>query len=981
MSLDLLPNTTSGAADNLLEAFHVTDIVDITKHKEKGSIESILAYGEKLLLGLSTGTLLIYTLTANETESEVAPVATLTKTCNAFAGNAKPLEKLGLLKDAGCLVALSESIVSVFDLDTYALDEKLSKTKGATTFTISSGIRQQPESDTEASPIIVSRLLVGCKTRLVCYEWKDSEFTEYKELHLPDKIKTITFVDTDKAICGLASDYCVVDVPSSVISNIVLPGSHNTSFSSFGMSYIGIGGRPSMPYALQLPNHTALLVKDINSQFIDEHGQLIDKTPIAWTTAPQGLGYSYPFLLCILPKLVEVRNPDTLTVLQTIPIVGAKFITDGKLTYIATNTQVSRLTSTDFKNQIIILSENKHEYSEAISLLSLIDIAYIEDKKTLLRQLKIEQAIKIFHEKSYKRALQLFSDISTPPETVIRLYPACISGTSQELLESIENGNGLELSASPRTFGSPLKKSTVDDSVSDRSVTPPLMSSYGKITDRDFALAIRSLLNFLADTRRKISLLSLSKDPIRFQGEMLSKEVYGNIDQAAELVDTTLFKCYTIQSPALVGPLLRLPNHCQLNTVTTVLSKLGRWRELVDFYFAKQLHRDALELLKTLGQNKTNNSDNFGASYLEGPEPTIRYLQRLGNDYIDLIVEFSYWPIKEKESYGLDLFLEDSTESQSLDRFKVLNYVQGISHSLTIQYLEHILNEKKEKNHHFHTTLAIEYIKCLQNADGKNSEESKAVFAKLMKFLKSKPCYYRVEKIFSSLPTTEKLSNQLLEVKAILYGKRGQHKEALQIYTFDIQDHSKARTYCAELYENEDQETGKQALYTLLTLYLENGKPQLPLALDLLASQGSRMSIIDIINVIPDSTSVRDLNVFLTSQIRSLTMAAHHADLDTALRKVHLVKTQQTLLLQQQRRAVSITNLKTCRVCFKRLGHSVVSAFPDGKVIHYGCVKGYHKILEEETTSTMSVAEASRKYVKAHKSLNSTGADTRQQLE
>lgn len=976
MSLEPSPIAAASAPVSLLEAFRIKDVADITKHNEKGSIESILAYGDKILLGLSTGTLLVYQVTVNETESTAG--ATLTKTYKAFTGSTRPLEKLGLLRDAGCLIVLSEGIVSVFDLDTYTLDEKLSKTKGATTFTISSGIKQQLQPDVEASPIMVSRLLVACKTRLVCYEWKDSEFTEYKELHLPDRIKTITFVDPDKAICGLASDYCVVDVPTSTISNIVLPGSHDTSFTSLGMSYIGIGGRQPTPHAVKLPNHTALLVKDVNSQFIDEHAQLIDKPPIAWPATPLGFGYSYPYLLCILPKLVEVRNPDTFTVLQTIPIAGAKFITDGKLTYIATNTRVVRLISTDFRDQISVLSEKEHKYAEAISLLSLIDIAYIENKDDLLRELKIQRAIQMFQAKSYKHALQLFSDISAPPETVIGLYPAHISGTPEELLESLEKDQSRRSSVSSRTLGSPLKRSGTDDPASDGSVTPPIISISSGMSNRDFTLAMRSLLNFLADTRRKISLLASSKEPIEYQGGILTKEVYGNLDQAAELVDTTLFKCYIIQSPALVGPLLRLQNHCDPKTVNTVLSKIGKWRELVDFYFAKQLHRDALELLKKLGQKKGDNLDTSGSAYLEGPEPTVRYLQRLGNEHIDLIFEFARWPIKEKESFGLDLFLEDSTESESLDRFKVLDYIQGISRSLTIKYLEHLLNEEGEDDTHFHTALAIEYIKYLQNDKNQDTEESTAVFTKLLKFLKARPYHYRVEKVLSSLPKTKKLSKQLLEVKAVLYGKRGEHKEALRIYTFDIQDHVKARAYCAELYEDVDQETGKQALYTLLTLYLEGTQPQLPLALELLASQGSRMPIVEIINVIPDSTAVRDLTVFLTSQIRSLTQASHHAELDTALRKVNLVKTQETLLIEQQRRSVSITSLKTCRVCFKRLGHSVVSAFPDGKVIHYGCVSGYRKMLEDETAAHgMSAAGAGKKYLKMHRNLNSENTGTR----
>ena len=81
--------------------------------------------------------------------------------------------------------------------------------------------------------------------------------------------------------------------------------------------------------------------------------------------------------------------------------------------------------------------------------------------------------------------------------------------------------------------------------------------------------------------------------------------------------------------------------------------------------------------------------------------------------------------------------------------------------------------------------------------------------------------------------------------------------------------------------------------------------------------------------------------------MRTLRTSWNNSQLDTALRKVNLVKTQE-LLLEQQQRAITITPIKTCKVCYKRLGQSVISVFPDNAAIHYGCAKIYQSELDKQ---------------------------------
>ncbi|VVT49749.1 uncharacterized protein SAPINGB_P002424 [Magnusiomyces paraingens] len=958
---------------------------------ERAKISALRAYSDKLLVGLTSGTLLVYSI--DDPLASGRPRVTLIKTIRDFAPKGG-VDRLGVLRDAGVLVALCDNVVSVYDLETLAFDETLSKTRGATTFAITFGVKPDDSDDDSSSldkpppPLTtVSRLVVACKRRLVCYEWRDSEFSEFREINMPDRAKSLEFLNPDRLVCGLGSgDYCTVDIPTAEISSIALPepssaGTHTHSFASVGISaYIGLGSRSPFPHATALPDdHTAFLAKDTASQFVDEHGHILDRPAIAdWTAPPEALGYLYPYLLCVLPKHIELRNPYTTSLLQTVEIPGVKALTCGKFTCVATQNQVFRFQPVDLRTTVQALAD-KALLEEAISLLEHVDSAYISNREDLLRKFKTLKAIDMLKKKKFEPALALFSSVSADPKTVVELFPAQISGSGEDLIrytDSVPNSRMLQsrtLSSSSsssissksqikggkRTVGMPGTRqlshtdslgppSSPSESVSSPTSSSSASSGDNSWSEKELSVALRALVNFLADTRRKIALITTADDPVDSSGQRLTAETYGgDLDKTASLVDTTMFKCYVIQSPALIGPLLRIHNHCDPAIVRPVLSHYGKWKDLIDFYFGKAFHREALELLRELSKpSTTTTAVTATPDYLKGPEPTVRYLQRLDNKYLDLIFEFAKWPLEFNATFGEDIFLEDSSESESLDREKVLAYLEDTSRALTIKYLEHVIFDKKEQNNAFHTALAINYIKSLSDTDN---------FDKLVSFLKPPDSKYKLSKVLLSLPAKNSdCTPQQLEIKAILYGKQGDARTALMIYTFELKDDAKAHAFCGEVYD-ADAELGRRALHTLISLYLTppesvggSEKQRLDLALDLLATQGSRMSVVEIINRLPEDTKIHDIAVFLTSQIRGLRAAWNGAQVDAALRKVHLVKVQEELLATQQKHTTTITSLRTCRICLKRLGHSVISVFPDGTAIHYGCARIYQEQLDEE---------------------------------
>ena len=123
---------------------------------------------------------------------------------------------------------------------------------------------------------------------------------------------------------------------------------------------------------------------------------------------------------------------------------------------------------------------------------------------------------------------------------------------------------------------------------------------------------------------------TLSTD-LRSELKPLVEEDYGAspndweqpLQAIAKLVDTTLFRAYMYASPSLAGPLFRIDNFCDPEVVNEKLLETNRYHDLVDFFYGKKLHRQALELLKKFGE--ADNEDEAAHSFMGLEERSYTY--------------------------------------------------------------------------------------------------------------------------------------------------------------------------------------------------------------------------------------------------------------------------------------------------------------------------------------------------------------------
>lgn len=187
------------------------------------------------------------------------------KTVDKFSR--RSIELLACIKEASILVSLSDGFVQLHDLETCTLQQQLVKTRGATTFAVTTNIERD---ETTGIPSIVSRLAVGVKRKLLLFSWQDEEFIDGKEITLVGNVRHLTWASSHKLVAGLASSFVMVDIIEGTVSEITAPVTQAAAapveetkgWGALGMSYMGMGGWGSKPISTKLKGEELLLVKD-----------------------------------------------------------------------------------------------------------------------------------------------------------------------------------------------------------------------------------------------------------------------------------------------------------------------------------------------------------------------------------------------------------------------------------------------------------------------------------------------------------------------------------------------------------------------------------------------------------------------------------------------------------------------------------------------------------------------------------------------
>ncbi|KAJ1026822.1 hypothetical protein NDA16_002119 [Ustilago loliicola] len=228
--------------------------------------------------------------------------------------------------------------------------------------------------------------------------------------------------------------------------------------------------------------------------------------------------------------------------------------------------------------------------------------------------------------------------------------------------------------------------------------------------------ALEALGKFLADRRRIFKPILEASPHLESKDHMAMSQIkrdthwllslpnkpFGEMDKdeliaVAQTVDTALFKTFLQTKPALIGPLCRIENWCEVEQVEELLKERKKFSELIALYGGKEMHSKALGLLKQFADDEDDVEEKM--------RPTIQYLQNLGQEFIDVILETSHWLLKVDSELGMEVFTADTGKVGSWPRLEIVDDLNRFDKELCAVYLEYIIDNAGEADPELHDKL------------------------------------------------------------------------------------------------------------------------------------------------------------------------------------------------------------------------------------------------------------------------------------
>lgn len=538
---------------------------------------------------------------------------------------------------------------------------------------------------------------------------------------------------------------------------------------------------------------------------------------------------------------------------------------------------------------------------------------------------------------------------SAPPMNHVSSYSSIKKLKAEDLKAGRNNNNKMVIETIPENDTQTIRSS--------RSVK----SNFGidSTSMTKFTKAVNNLIVYLTEQRRVLTNFLNDKENPHFPWkgvEITPKDIYPDegqknedmLDNVSQIIDTSLFLCYFHTRPMLLGPLLRLPNNkCNAKVVNqNLLSNLHDHdgtvsifiKELLDFYYGRGLHKDALEMLFKLSHDEDIHND--FEEYLQGPDLTIQYLQKLSNDDLELIFQFSFWILTEFKDdqlkYGQFIYMNDSFECEGYDQYRVVDFFVEVikSEPLAIRYLEWLLFESditldRKDSTKFHTKLCLFYLKQIGNGP-----DSDYYYDKVYRFLETTDSY----EPWTILRHISSDDDRLLRLTVFVHKKLGEHEKSIDVLYNQLDDLDAAIDYCVEMYINHhNEDLGRSLLHKLLEDLLEQPFQNAHHVQKLLESQGPKMSLTKVLASLPEAFPMKMLSAYLSQGLRENFSKLQDSRMECQLYKVGVVKLQDELLSARDQGYYLESSMQLCPICHKRLGYSVFAIDKNNNVVHYSC--------------------------------------------
>lgn len=827
----------------------------------------------------------------------------------------------------------------------------------------------------------------------------------HKEVAVKERIKQIVATDSgEEILIELANDYKILNANFQISSLPVNEADLQNFALASSFSYFSLSNSGPQSFVLPIQNSKFLLMKEQQTALLDIKSQTFNPSLIKSTSIPTSVTFISPsYALLVHSRKMEVVEIYTGEVIQSYThqansssILTTRF---NDILIFATGTDILSFSITDQDNQLkqyqviahSLTQVHKSDPKSDVRLQSIMRAVQLlksgyeyersgsqthYSKEVLLRirqlySLRAKIVFKLYH-RYHESLVDIGSEWILNYKEILSLFPDFLNGGDYSGDLEKDDDNTLKLITLQELSKSKEFGSQTGESGTEHEGPQGDTRSKESLMLKKFTKAVNNLIIYLTDQRRIVlTFLNDSSAKIDWKGAILvpedlfGEESNSELQRAAVAIDTSLFLCYFHLKPMLLGPLLRLPNNfCNSKIVhERLLSGLHEHnanpvfiKELLDFYFTRNLHREALEMLHDLAHKDiTDHEDQFD-EFLTGPSLTIQYLQKLTNQELDLIFEFACWVLNESPDDMMEngrlIFMNDTFECEGYDNFKVLEFLTGgndMFHNdrLAIRYLEWLLSETDildSKENKVHMIAKFQTRLCLLYLDVLYDEFDQEVYDKLYKFLQ-KSTLYEPWTVLKSIKTTD---DRYLRLTVFIYKLLGEHDKAVDVLFGQLNDFENAMHYAADIFQmpltevpqsGNNEELGRRLLFKLLEDLLMDYRENMDKIECLLELHGSKMSAIHILASLPPLFPLTRLSTFLRTHLLRFKQTSQDTSLQSQLNKVGKIKVQHELAATESKAYKINSGKQPCAICHKKLGYGVFTIDSNEQIVHYSCYK------------------------------------------
>ncbi|XP_065844821.1 transforming growth factor-beta receptor-associated protein 1-like [Oscarella lobularis] len=615
--------------------------------------------------------------------------------------------------------------------------------------------------------------------------------------------------------------------------------------------------------------------------FVNESGQA-KYQPLNWSSLDvRYTAYSFPYVLALSATNVTVYSVLDQERKQSILFQGGKVLGDfGERVLVASDKRVYALCSIPFSKQVQSLF-SQMKIAEGLQLAKVGFGLSLDEAQQRQKIQEVEQQAGFAYLSAgdFDSAAKHLREGDVDVRELVALYPKLLPRKFKFTSSLYEDKNHLISDIESIVKGNPAME----------------------------AKANEFLMNYLADIR-------------------LKPAAYGR----REIVDTVLLKLYANLNSPHLHQLIASENCCAIDESIAYLKDAKQHHAVALMHCSNNDAKSALDTWKSIVDGELTDESFPGFSYI------VEFLSSYGEH--ETVLQYADWALRKDQEEAVKIFTDRphrETPHPKLSPESVLKFLQPYNTALKL-FLQNLIFNKKVEDERLHTQLALLYLDDVLalKADQSSTREKILAARYQLKHLLECSSRYQVSSLLDRIRGTD-----LHAECAVLYGKMGEHKKALNLLVHKLQDYHQAERYCVLNSQGKDRTFQRHLFQELLKAYLQPTESAVPLvapAVDLLNSHMAEFDAVQVLELIPDTWSVGLVSTFLTRSLRLSLSRCRTTKIEHGLARGERVQ-QHDVHRYSTAKAISVGEDRLCQVCRRPFNDATVVCYPNGVVTHLHC--------------------------------------------